>query len=247
MLSLGTHHVALIVPALNEESAIGLVLNDIPPGVVEQLIVVDNGSKDRTAEVAAGSGAQVIREPERGYGSACLAGIKALSPQIDVVAFMDGDYSDFPSDLSAILRPILDGDADFVLGSRTHNSNSHKTLTFLQRWGNRLATSLMRCFWGCAYSDLGPLRAIRRESLALLSMADRNFGWTIEMQIKTKLFGLRIREIPVSYRPRVGTSKVSRSFKGAILAGTKILFTILLYAYRTKLGERYTRRKSCGC
>ena len=189
----------------------------------------------------------MVREPERGYGSACLAGIKALSPHIDIVAFMDGDYSDYPSELPTLLRPIVEGNAEFVLGSRTQDSRSHAALTLLQQWGNRLATSLMRHFWGCDYTDLGPFRALRRNSLELLSMADRNFGWTIEMQIKAQVCGLRIREIPVRYRPRIGISKVSRSFKGAFLAGTKILATIFFYAWFTRWARQSGRRKSCAC
>ncbi|MGE5111688.1 MAG: glycosyltransferase family 2 protein [Acidobacteriaceae bacterium] len=237
-------HVAIIIPALNEEIAIGAVLKDIPRGIAQQVIVVDNGSRDRTSEIAAQSGAQVVREPQRGYGSACLAGIKALSSEIEIVVFMDGDHSDHPEQLPNLLNPIFQGGADFVLGTRSTDQHSAAALTLLQRWGNRLATSLMRRFWGCDYTDLGPLRAIRRDSLESLSMSDPDFGWTVEMQIKAAVMGLRILETPVSYRARIGKSKVSGTLKGSILAGAKILFTIFSYAFLDRT-RRNGRRELC--
>lgn len=237
-------HVAIIIPALNEESAIGAVLKDIPRGIAQQVIIVDNGSTDRTPEIAAQSGAQVVREPQRGYGSACLAGIKALSPDIEIVVFMDGDHSDHPEQLPNLLNPILDGQADFVLGTRSTDPGSAAALTAFQRWGNHLATSLMRRFWGYKYTDLGPFRAIRRDSLESLSMRDPDFGWTVEMQIKAAIMGLRILELPVSYRARIGKSKVSGTLKGSILAGAKILFTIFSYAFFDRT-RRNGRRELC--
>lgn len=238
-------HVAIIIPALNEERGIGMVLKDIPPGIAPQVVVVDNGSSDRTSEIAAQAGAQVIRELDRGYGAACLAGIDALTSEIAIVVFMDGDYSDHPEGLPRLIQPILDGIADFVLGTRLLNPRSAGSLTFPQRFGNRLASALMRYFWGCRYTDLGPFRAIRRTSLEMLSMSDRNYGWTIEMQIKAAISRLRTLEVPVPYRARIGTSKVSGTFKGAILAGCKILFTIFRYGYMTRVAKRAQLRKSC--
>jgi glycosyltransferase involved in cell wall biosynthesis len=237
-------HTGIIIPALNEESAIAQVLKEIPPGIIEQVIVVDNGSTDRTSEIAAQSGAQVVREPQRGYGSACLAGIRALSSDIEIVVFMDGDHSDHPEQLPNLLNPILDGQADFVLGTRSTDPGSAAALTAFQRWGNHLATSLMRRFWGYKYTDLGPFRAIGRDSLELLSMSDPDFGWTVEMQIKAAIMGLRILELPVSYRARIGKSKVSGTFKGSILAGAKILFTIFSYAF-LDWTRRIGRRELC--
>ncbi len=239
-------HVTVIIPALNEEKAIGLVLNDIPPETVDRVIVVDNGSTDRTSQIATQSGAQVVHESKRGYGSACLAGIESLSPDTEIVVFMDGDYSDYPEQLPKLLQPILDGNVEFVLGTRTQNTESLAALTSLQRWGNRLAVALMRCFWGCTYTDLGPFRAIRRSSLEMLSMGDRDFGWTIEMQIKAAVLGISTIEVPVRYRARIGSSKVSGSFRGAILAGSKILFTIFRYAYMTRHLDRNGRRQPCA-
>lgn len=237
-------HVGIIIPALNEESAIGLVLKDIPCGIARQVIVVDNGSTDRTSEIAAQSGARVVREPQRGYGSACLAGIRALSSDIEIVVFMDGDHSDYPEQLPNLLNPILEGHADFVLGTRSTDQHSAAVLTPLQRWGNRLATSLMRRFWRCNYTDLGPFRAIRWDSLESLSMSDPDFGWTVEMQIKAAIMGLRILELPVSYRSRIGTSKVSGTIKGSMLAGSKILFTIFSHAFFDRT-RRNSRRELC--
>ena len=226
--------VAVILPALNEEAALRGTLEDLAKIVqvsIEQILVVDNGSTDGTAEVARSAGAEVIGEPKRGYGHACLAGIAALREEITIVVFLDADGSDDPGDLPRLLEPIARGEADMVLGSRVLGEREAGALTVQQRWGNALATGLMRLLVGARYSDLGPLRAVRREALERLEMRDTNFGWTIEMQIKAKRRGLRVQEIPVNYRRRRGgRSKVSGNPVAAVQAGGKILWTIFRYA-----------------
>lgn len=234
--------VSVLIPALNEEEAIGFVVRDLPRDVVSQIVVIDNGSTDRTSEIAARSGAQVVLERRRGYGYACLAGLNALSPTTEIVVFLDGDYSDYPEEVVNIVRPILDGRADLVIGTRMHNRQTRAALTPQQRWGNRLAVYLMRCFWECDYTDLGPFRAVRRRCLESLSMSDSNFGWTVEMQIKASLLGLRTLEVPVRYRVRIGRSKVSGTIRGVIQAGGKILFTIFRYAWFTRHQFQVPRR-----
>jgi glycosyltransferase involved in cell wall biosynthesis len=225
--------VAVIIPALNEEKAIPFVLRDLPRKQVRQVLVIDNGSTDQTAEVARAHGATVIEQLERGYGAACLAGLAAVERETEVIVFLDGDYSDFPDELDKLTAPILENRADMVIGTRTRHRNSQKILTMQQRWGNWLATTLIRLRFGHRYTDLGPFRAIRRESLEKLDMRDRNFGWTAEMQIKAVLAGLRILEVPVQYRARIGTSKISGTIKGVVLAGITILYTIFKYSFGT--------------
>jgi len=222
--------VAVIIPALDEEKSIGSVLNAIPRRLVGEIIVVDNGSTDRTAEIARHCGARVVSQPERGYGAACLAGIAEISADCEIVAFVDADFSDFPEDLEKILQPLRDNSADLVIGTRTATSESRLALTPQQRYGNRLATTLVKLFFGQTYTDLGPFRAIRRDALRRLEMVDRNYGWTIEMQIKAARQNLRIVEVPVRYRIRIGRSKISGTIKGVILAGAKIIYTIFKYA-----------------
>lgn len=225
--------VAVLIPALNEEKSIALVLKSIPRQIVSQVVVIDNGSTDRTSEVATLAGAEVVHEPQRGYGAACLAGIRKLKADASIVVFLDADYSDFPEELNKLVQPLADNRADLVIGTRTRDRKARAALTPQQRFGNWLAVRLMHLFWGCRYTDLGPFRAIRRSSFELLSMADRNYGWTVEMQIKAALTGLRTLEIPVRYRTRIGQSKVSGTVKGTILAGMKILYTIFRYASLT--------------
>ncbi len=220
--------ISVIIPAFNEESSIGLVLNDLPRKTLHEIIVVDNGSTDNTAEVALESGARVVQEKRKGYGSACLRGIAELN-QPDIVVFLDGDYSDFPEDIDQLIQPILSGEKDFVLGSRMILPESRAALLPQARYGNRLAVFLMRIFFGHRYTDLGPFRAIRHESLEKIGMQDINFGWTVEMQIKAVQKGLRICEIPVRYRQRVGVSKITGTFSGTLKAGTKIIYTIFKY------------------
>ncbi|MGQ0540979.1 MAG: glycosyltransferase family 2 protein [Blastocatellia bacterium] len=226
--------VSLIIPALNEEKSIGSVLRTVPRHLVGEIIVADNGSTDGTVELARREGANVVVENSRGYGAACLAGLSALSENCEIVAFIDADYSDFPEDLRLILKPILDGRAEMVIGTRTALRESRKSLTPQQRYGNWLATRLVKLFFGRTYSDLGPFRAIRRDVLEKLKMSDRNFGWTIEMQIKAAQQKLKIVEVPVRYRVRIGRSKISGTVKGTVLAGTKIIYTIFKYALKSE-------------
>lgn len=224
--------VSLIIPALNEEKSIGSVLQAIPKHLVGEIIVVDNGSTDRTVEIARQAGARVVSEKTKGYGAACLAGIASISKDCQIVAFVDADFSDFPEDLSDILSPIVTGNAEMVIGTRTTIAESKKALTPQQRYGNWLATTLVKVFFGQTYTDLGPFRAIRRDALEKLKMTDRNFGWTIEMQIKAAQKKLKVAEVPVRYRVRMGRSKISGTVKGTILAGTKIIYTIFKYALK---------------
>lgn len=220
--------ICVIIPALNEENAIGDVIRDLPD-FVDQIIVADNGSKDDTAPIAAKFGAQVVYEIQPGYGAACLKGMSAVR-DADIICFLDGDYSDFPEDLPRLVDPIVEDKADFVLGSRSRGQVERGALTVPQRLGNWLACFLMRLIWGTSYTDLGPFRAIDVNLLEALSMQDRNFGWTIEMQIKAHCEGARIMEVPVRYRQRIGVSKISGTISGTFKAGYKILATI--YKYR---------------
>ncbi|MGC8551511.1 MAG: TIGR04283 family arsenosugar biosynthesis glycosyltransferase [Phycisphaerae bacterium] len=213
-------NIIAIIPALNEEIAIRRVLQRLPQWLTP--IVVDNGSTDRTAEIARSCGAMVIHEPNRGYGAACLAGIKAAS-SADILVFMDADDADDPADIPALVAPIIFRQADMVIGSRLLGGAQPGSLTLPQRFGNRLACFLMRLFWGARFSDLGPLRAIAADKLALLNMSDRRFGWTVQMQIRALRRGLRCGEISVAYRRRVGVSKISGTLRGVLGAGAGIL------------------------
>ncbi len=230
--------IALIIPAYNEEKSIAQVLGDVPFARVEQVLVVDNGSIDRTVAFARAAGARVVQQKERGYGAACLAGIASLPDETEIVVFLDADYSDFPEDLESLVEPILKGQADLVISTRTLEPSTRSALTPQQRWGNLLACTLMRLFFDAHYTDLGPFRAIRRDALERLNMADRNYGWTVEMQIKAALAGLRVVETPVRYRVRIGRSKISGTVKGTILAGAKILYTIFKYALLSRRPSR---------
>ena len=231
MTETSDHTVGVIIPALNEEQSIGRVLADIPAGLADTVVVVDNGSTDRTAAVAAAAGATVVSESRRGYGQACLTGMAALAAaDVDVVVFLDGDYSDYPEEMGSLVEPIIRGDADFVVGSRVRGERQQGALLPQARFGNALATWLIHLLYGVEYTDLGPFRAIRNEALERLQMADRDFGWTVEMQAKAARRRLRVTEIPVRYRKRIGTSKISGTVKGSILAGYKILSTIARYA-----------------
>lgn len=223
--------VAVVIPALNEETSLPLVLADLPRG--PRVVVVDNGSTDRTADVAAAGGAEVVREPRRGYGRACLAGLAHLRARPPhVVAFLDADHSDHPEELPAVVSPVLRGEADLVLGSRELGVRESGAVLPHQRLGNRFACALVRLVTGHRYTDLGPFRAVRWEALERLGMRDPDFGWTIEMQIKAVRAGLRVIEIPVRYRRRVGESKISGTVAGSVRAGTKILLTVLRHAVR---------------
>ena len=234
-------HVTVVIPARNEEASLPLVFGDLPE--VGRVILVDNGSTDATARIARKRGATVVHEPQPGYGAACLAGMAKIQTLIDsgaaapqIVVFLDADYSDYPELLPELVRPIEQGRADLVLGSRLLGKRQPGAMPLQSVWGNRLACYLMRRLFGAQYTDLGPFRAIDYAALCRLGMVDRNFGWTIEMQIKATATGLRTLEVPVPYRRRVGTSKISGTLIGSIKAGGKILYTIAKY------GMWHTRR-----
>ena len=219
----------VIIPALNEEKSIAKVIADIPKAVVVEVIVIDNGSIDNTVAVAQAAGATVLVEPERGYGAACLKGIGYISNQAgktDIVIFLDGDYSDFPEEIPDVIAPILKDNSDMVIGSRVLGISEKGSLTIVQKFGNWLSCFLIRLIYQENFTDLGPFRAIKYQQLLELNMQDRNYGWTVEMQVKAAKKGLNCTEVPVSYRNRIGISKVSGTIKGSILAGTKILYTI---------------------
>lgn len=222
----------VLIPALNEEKTLPLVLADLPKAWIRQVIVCDNGSTDATAERAESLGAVVVREPERGYGAACLAGIRYLeslppSERPEIVVFLDGDYSDYPEDLPKVVGPIVQDNQDLVIGSRLLGGLEPGAMTLPQRFGNWLAPTLIRWLFGYRFTDLGPFRAIRWDNLLALDMRDRNFGWTVEMQVKAAKHRLACTEVPVRYRPRAGgQSKVSGTLTGTVLAGWKILYTI---------------------
>lgn len=233
----GRPSLAVVIPALNEEASLPLVLGDIPRSLVQDVVVVDNGCTDRSAEVARANGARVVVEPQRGYGAACLRGLAELAQRPEgppeIVIFLDADYSDHPDELPGLVQPILEGRYDFVLGSRLDGHRERGAMPPQSVWGNRLACFLMRLFFGAHYTDLGPFRAIRWDCLERLGMCDRNFGWTVEMQIKAARQQLRYLEVPVSYRRRVGASKISGTVRGTILAGSKILYLIAKYGLAT--------------
>ena len=220
-------HTLVIIPAFNEARAIAQVIGDIPDAVADEVVVVNNASTDETEDNARAAGATVLTEPTPGYGNACLRGIEyAKAKQPDVVVFLDGDYSDHPEEMINLVRPIACGEADFVVGSRIRGESEPGALLPQAQVGNRIACTLMRWIWGGRYTDLGPFRAIRFRDLLALDMQDRTFGWTIEMQIKALEAGLRIQEVPVSYRRRVGVSKITGTVRGTVRASTKILWTI---------------------
>ena len=220
---------SVIIPVFNERESLPLVVADIPRGLVEEIVVVDNGSTDGTDRIASGLPVRVVLETRRGYGSACLAGLAALeaSPP-EVVVFLDGDYSDHPEEMPTLLAAIAAG-ADLVIGSRTLGQAEPGALLPQARLGNLLACFLIRVLYGHRYTDMGPFRAIRRDACRRLKMRDTNFGWTCEMQVKALREGLRVAEVPVSYRRRVGVSKITGTVSGTLRAGYKILWTIARY------------------
>jgi glycosyltransferase involved in cell wall biosynthesis len=222
-------HVAVIIPALNEAESLPLVLANLPE--VGQVFVVDNGSTDKTAEVARAGGATVIHEPQRGYGSACLAGIAAADmPGIDIVVILDGDHTFDPQEMHLLVEPIDSDEADMVLGDRTVKAEPG-ALTLPQRFGNKVATRLIHLISGFQYHDMGPFRAIRRAALMDMGMSDPNYGWNVEMQIKAIRLGYRVKEVPVTCRNRAaGTSKISGSVTGALKCGAKMMLATARYA-----------------
>lgn len=241
-VDIGLNQTAIIIPARNEEKSIGLVLSDLPS--VGCVIVADNGSTDRTAAIAEAAGCFVTHESIPGYSRACLTGMETLRslvdtqfPNIKYVAFIDGDYSDQGEELAGMLQTLQDQRADFVLGSRIQGAREKGAMPLQAVMGNWLACTLMKWIWGANYTDLGPFRIIRYDKLIAFGMQDKNFGWTIEMQIKAKLANLNTIEVPAAYRQRVGVSKISGTVSGTIRAGYKILFTVAKYAVQCRLGD----------
>ncbi|MGB5085639.1 MAG: glycosyltransferase family 2 protein [Methylocystis silviterrae] len=220
----GDLSIGVVIPVKNEAAALPVVLSAIPDWV-KIVVVADGQSSDGSGKIARDLGAVVVTEPRHGYGCACLTALSVM-PSVDVIIFMDGDASDDPADMLALVAPIADGAADLVLGSRTLGKREAGALTPQQLFGNWLACLLMRWIWGARYTDLGPFRAIRRDALSRLALTDENYGWTVEMQARAAKHGLRTLEVPVRYRRRIGVSKVSGTLRGAIGAGVKILYVI---------------------
>jgi len=223
--------VSVIIPTRNEAQSIEHVLADLPRDLVTEVIVVDSSSNDGTPEIAARMGARVIQEPRRGYGSACLTGLAAAESP-DVVVFLDGDYSDRPSELPTLLAPIIEGRADITLGSRLGERRIAGALPWHQAFGNRLAAGLIRILYGLQISDLGPFRAARADVLRKLALEEATYGWAVEMILKGTLAGFRVLEVPVSYYPRIGESKISGTVKGTVGAAWFILSLIVRYYFR---------------
>lgn len=224
----------VIIPAYNEEKSIGLVLQDIPKDFIEEVIVVNNNSSDNTAAVAAAAGATVLHQPSPGYGNACLKGIayvaaKLPEAQPEIIVFLDGDYSDYPGEMVQLVAPILQGQADLVIGSRALGNREQGAMLPQQIFGNWLAITLLRLFYSARFTDLGPFRAIRFSTLLALGMQDKTYGWTVEMQAKAARQNIPYTEVPVTYRKRIGFSKISGTVKGTVMAGYKIILTIFRY------------------
>jgi len=220
-------NIGVIIPAFNEEQSIGKVVASIPGNVVNEIVVVNNNSTDNTSAEARNAGATVLNETFHGYGAACLNGIQYLqNKNIDIIVFMDGDYSDYPEEINLLVEPIINDQYDFVIGSRILGKREKGALPLQSRAGSIVAGFLIKLFWGQKYTDLGPFRAIRFDDLLKLKMKDKWYGWTVEMQIKAVKKKLRIKEVPVSYRKRIGKSKVTGTIKGTIMASTIILKTI---------------------
>jgi len=226
----GDKTVYMIIPTLNEENAIGRVIDDIP-NWVDGIIVSDNGSQDETVSVASDLGADVVQSKGGGYGSACLAGMAAL-PKCDIVVFLDGDYSDYPDQMDLLVDPIINSEAELVIGSRRLGEAQSGSLMPQQQFGNWLACFLIKCFWGVKYTDLGPFRAVSRQALDKLEMTDLAFGWTVQMQLHAIQKQIKTIEVPVDYRVRIGHSKISGTIRGTVLAGYDIIGAILRAALK---------------
>jgi len=226
--------ISVIIPAFNEAGSIDFVLKEIPK-VVSEVIVVDNNSTDETALNASKAGATVLSENRKGYGYACLKGLDYIARSKntpDIVVFLDGDYSDYPEELTKIVQPIVEGDVDFVIGSRVKRLREDGSMTPQQIFGNWLATSLMAIIFKAKFTDLGPFRAIKYDKLVALNMEDKTYGWTVEMQLKALKANVSYTEIPVRYKKRIGVSKVSGTVVGSIMAGVKILTWIFKYSFK---------------
>ena len=224
----------VIIPAFNEENSIKNVINEIPENLVKEIIVVDNNSTDSTAAEVLKTKATLLKENKKGYGSACLKGIEYLKSHViniknTIVVFLDGDYSDYPEQMDAVVAPIINDHFDMVIGSRALGNKARGSMTPQQIFGNWLATKLLKLIYGAVFTDLGPFRAIRFDALQSLKMIDRDYGWTVEMQLKAAKKKLKFCEVPVNYRKRIGISKVSGTIRGTIGAGYKILYLIFKY------------------
>ena len=227
-------NIQVIIPAYNEERAIANVIKEIP-NTVSEIIVISNNSTDNTIKVATAAGATVLSENRKGYGYACLKGMEYISNQEikpDIVVFLDGDYSDYPHELTQIIAPILMDNIDFVVGSRVARLREKHSMTPQQIFGNWLATTLMKTFFNATFTDLGPFRAIKYEKLVALNMEDKTYGWTVEMQLKVLKQKMSYVEIPVRYKNRIGVSKVSGTVKGSVMAGVKIIGWIFKYTFK---------------
>ncbi|WP_298530710.1 glycosyltransferase family 2 protein [uncultured Algibacter sp.] len=226
--------IKVIIPAYNEADSITHVINDIP-AIVDEIIVVSNNSTDNTDINAKNAGATVLVETKKGYGYACLKGMQYVANQVnkpDIITFIDGDYSDYPEELSKIVTPIIEDNIDLVIGARVKELREEGAMTIPQIFGNWLATTLMRFFFRAKFTDLGPFRAIKYDKLLALNMEDKTYGWTVEMQLKALKQNYTYTEVPVNYRNRIGVSKVSGTIKGAIFAGAKILGWIFKYSVK---------------
>lgn len=226
------HFIRVIIPALNEENSIDKVINEIPKGLAGEIIVVDNGSMDDTANRARRCGATVLHEPAKGYGNACLKGIDYLrnhEEKTDIVVFLDADYSDHPGEMRQLVAPMIHGNYDFVVGSRVLGNKEKGAMLPQQLFGNWLATTLLRLIYGIKFTDLGPFRAIKFAALLEMDMQDKTYGWTVEMQLKAVKNQLKCMEVPVNYRKRIGHSKISGTIRGSLMAGYKIIGTIFKY------------------
>lgn len=224
--------VVVIIPAFNEENGVGQVIAEIPKNLVDEVVVVNNNSTDKTGKIAAEAGATVLKEGINGYGRACLTGITYLNQKEhkpDIIVFIDADHSDYPEEMAKVIEPIVSGDSDLVIGSRALGQREKGSMTLQQIFGNWLATNLLRLFYGVKFTDLGPFRAIKYEALMALDMQDKTYGWTVEMQLKAAKMKMKCSEVPVNYRNRIGFSKISGTVKGTIMAGYKIIWTIFKY------------------
>ncbi|TRX55550.1 glycosyltransferase family 2 protein [Fulvivirga sp. M361] len=227
-----TSVVKVIIPAFNEQNGVGNVIRDIPKDIISEVIVVNNASTDETETVATEAGATVLKEDTKGYGRACLKGIeyvKSSVDKVDIIVFIDADYSDYPEEMTELIKPIVEDKADLVIGSRALGNLERGAMTPQQLFGNWLATTLLKLFYGVKFTDLGPFRAIRYDTLMALEMQDKTYGWTVEMQLKAAKQHFKCIEVPVAYRKRIGFSKISGTVKGTIMAGYKIIWTIFKY------------------
>jgi glycosyltransferase involved in cell wall biosynthesis len=220
-------YVSVIIAALNEEAAIGKVIDSVPKDLVDEIVVVDNGSRDRTAEVASAAGARVVKENIPGYGRAFRAGLRSISPQCEIVVFLDGDGSDCPEMMDRLVAPIIDGTADFVIGSRTRGKREAGSMNFHQVFAGYMIGFILRILYGVHSTDMGPFRAIRRDTLDSLNLREETYGWPLEMQMRAARARVRTMEVPVDYRRRAGGhSKIAGTVRGSVLAATRILITL---------------------